>query len=637
MYSFQNINLHFGDFKLFDKVGFVVSPGEKVALVGKNGAGKSTLFRIMTEEMSADSCEIVIPTGTRIGYLSQHLNTDQEETVLGSCLKCFQENIDKQNRLDQINEALQHTKDENEINKLLEEHSNIQMTLSAMTSSNPIADSAKILKGFGFKESQFEQPLHTLSGGWQMRVEMSKLLLRKPDLLLLDEPDNHLDIEALIWFESYLKSYSGAIIFISHDLDFMSNVATRILELANKKVHDYKLNYKRFIDAKALRKEKEKQAFTNQQKVIKEKERTIKRFMAKESKTKMAQSMQKQLNKLERVELTQDDITKMNINFPMTGSTGKIVVKVVDCYKAFGTNSVLEGISLEIERGQKVAFVGQNGQGKSTLVKIIADKIKHDKGTVELGHNVLLSYFAQDQAERLDTSINVLQTLENKADAELQTKCRKILGAFAFSGEEVEKKVSVLSGGEKSRLCMACLVSQKSNFLILDEPTNHLDIHAKEILKQALINYPGTLIIVSHDREILRGTIDITYEFRDRQIIQHLGDLDYVLEKRKVDNVRDLSKAQIPTKSGEKTKAAVTTELSYEERKKINRNISRIEKKIEQKEQEIKEINAKLMDPKFYNSPDSAESMRSIKPLEEEIEQLTIEWDEWVSKLPSDG
>ncbi len=634
MYSFQNINLHFGDFQLFDNVSLVISPGDKVALVGKNGAGKSTLFKIMTNEISADSGEISMPKESTIGYLSQHLDFEEGKTIKGACLDCYKAYFDTEKRIEEINDLLQKDHPENKLNQLLEELSELNIKLGSLSNTNPHSEIAKILKGFGFIEEQFDNEVSTLSGGWKMRVQMSKLLLTKPDLLLLDEPDNHLDIEALIWFEKYLRNYSGAILFISHDIDFMSNIATRIMELSNRKIFDFKGTYKKYLEGKSVRREKEEQAYINQQKVIKEKERTITRFMAKATKTKMAQSMKKQLDKMDRIELSQDDITQMNINFPMVHAPGKVVAKIEHAYKSYGSKSVLEDINLVIERGQKVAFVGQNGQGKSTLVKMIAGKLNYEKGLVEPGHNVLISYFAQDQAETLNPKLTVLETLESKADAELQTKCRNILGAFAFSGEEVEKKVSVLSGGEKSRLSMACLVSQKSNFLILDEPTNHLDIHAKAILKQAILDYPGTLVIVSHDREILRGTVDITYEFRDRSIIQHLGDLDYVLEKRKMEDLREftLSGKQEKSAAPEK-KESKTKELSYDERKKINRNISRVEKRIAEAEESKATIHEKLMDSSFYNSPEAAPAMKKLKELEDALEKLSEEWDEWVTKL----
>jgi len=619
---------------LLDKVSMVISPGEKAALIGKNGAGKTTLFKIITKELSPDGGEIMIPNNTKIGYLSQHFDFEETKTIREICLGVFQEMFDVEEQINVFHKQLETVTDEKEINDILEKVSTLEIKKASMTDGNPLAETSKILKGFGFKEEQFDDPVSTLSGGWKMRVQMSKLLLMKPDLLLLDEPDNHLDIEALIWFEKYLKAYTGAVLFISHDTEFMGNVANKIFDLANKRVFDFKGTYKKYLVARAIRQEKEQQAYTNQQKEIEEKERTIKRFMAKATKTKMAQSMQKQLDKVDRIEIESEDNTQININFPTAQDPGKIVVDIQDVHKSYGDHSVIEGVSVEIERGQKVAFIGQNGQGKSTLVKMIADLFPPTKGNIKLGHNVILSYFAQNQSDVLDEKLTILETIEQESDPEFFTKARKTLGAFAFSGDDVHKKVSVLSGGEKSRLSMACLVSKKSNFLILDEPTNHLDIHSKAILKQAILDYPGTLIIVSHDREILRGSVDVTYEFRDRKVIQHLGDLDYVLEKRNVTNVRDIEKSSQKDKStSDKTNAPKASALSYEERKQINRNISKAEKEIDKLEKKIKEIHEKLVDPAFFNSPESAAALKSLKTYESKLEEQSEEWDKWVTKL----
>ncbi|MBT8232258.1 MAG: ABC-F family ATP-binding cassette domain-containing protein [Bacteroidia bacterium] len=632
MYSLQNIDLYFGSLHLLDNVSMVISPGEKAALIGKNGAGKTTLFKIINNEITPDAGQVVIPSNTTIGYLSQHFDFDENKTIREICLDVFKEYFDLDEEINRLHLKLETEKSESTINDILEKVSTLEIKKTSMAQDNPLAETSKILKGFGFKEEQFDDVVSTLSGGWKMRVQMSKLLLMKPDLLLLDEPDNHLDIEALIWFEKYLKNYSGAVLFISHDTEFMGNVANKIFDLSNKRVFDFKGTYKRYLDAKAIRQEKELQAFTNQQKVIKEKERTITRFMAKATKTKMAQSMQKQLDKMDRIEIEIEDTTQININFPTTQDPGKIVVKIDNVYKAYDDNSVIEDVSIVIERGQKVAFIGQNGQGKSTLVKMIADVFPPNKGEITLGHNVIVNYFAQNQSDFLDNKLTVLETIEKEADPDFFTKCRKTLGAFAFSGDDVHKKVSVLSGGEKSRLAMACLVSKKSNFLILDEPTNHLDIHSKAILKKAVLEYPGTLIIVSHDREILRGSVDVTYEFRDKKTIQHLGDLDYVLEKRNTSTIREFEKAQNSEK-GSTVKSNEAAVMSYNERKQINRNISKTEKEIDKLEKKIKGIHDKLLDPSFYNSPDSADALKSLKTYEQKLETQTEEWEKWVNKL----
>ena len=617
----------------------MLNDGDKAALIGRNGAGKTTLFKIIKGDITPDSGEVLMPRDCNIGYLSQHFNLDESKGIMDTCLECYSEYFELEKIIEEKNNALAIEKDEAKLSELLNDLADLNIKLSNLEVNNPHAESSRILRGLGFKEEQFSDPISSLSGGWKMRVQMSKLLLTKPDILLLDEPDNHLDIEALIWFEKYLQTYPKALLFISHDIEFMSNIANNILELGNKKIFAFKGTYKKYLDSKEIRLEKEQQAFVNQQKEIKQKEKIINKFMAKATKTKMAQSMKKQLDKLERIEIESDDITQININFPVTGSSGKVVVKVENASKSYGDHKVLEGVNLEVLKGQKIAFVGQNGQGKSTLVKMIAGAIDYNSGKVELGHNVIVNYFSQDQSEILDDKLTVLETIESLCDPDYYTSCRKTLGAFSFSGDDAGKKVSVLSGGEKSRLAMACLVSQKSNFLILDEPTNHLDIHSKAMLKQAIIEYPGTLIIVSHDRDILKGSIDVTYEFRDRNVIQHLGDLDYVLSKRASQDIREFEVSQAENSNDRKVSNSqalpAKKELSYEERKTINKRISKAEKAIARLEKEMSEINEKLMDVSYYNSPEGTEALKSIKIKEDELDKANEEWDEWVTKLES--
>ena len=631
MLSLQNIHLYFGDLHLLDDINFTISNNEKIALIGKNGAGKTTLFKIITSELSPDQGQVQMPGDYRIAYLSQHLDFDNSKTIEESCREVFSEYFSTKARIAELNQELA-AGDESKLSKILEELDLLELKLSSWADNNPLSEISRILKGLGFREEQFSQVVSNLSGGWQMRVQIARLLLQSPDLLLLDEPDNHLDIEALIWFEKYIKAYPGSVLLISHDVEFMSNTAQRIFELANRSLSDYKMGYRRYLEEKAVRLEKEAQAFANQQKLIKDKERTINRFMAKATKTKMAQSMKKQLDKIERIELESQDITSINIQFPQTKASGKEVIKINKLSKSFGDNHVINNLDMLVERGQKIAFIGQNGQGKSTLIKMIAGTLKPDSGSIEQGYNLELSYFAQNQSERFDNKLNVLETLEMEADPQFHASARKILGAFAFSGEDVYKKVSVLSGGEKARLALACLVSRKSNLLLLDEPTNHLDIHSKSLLKDAIKNYPGTLIIVSHDREILRGIIDISYEFRDGLIHQHLGDLDYVLSKRAAEDMREfeLKTGDKNVKNAEQTKKQ---NLDYNQLKQINRNISRVEKKIEQTEKDLALIQEKLIDLEFYKSEEGQKAIKNLQRLEESLEELNVEWDEWVSKL----
>lgn len=621
---------------MLEDINLTVSTGEKIALIGRNGAGKTTLFKLICSELSPDSGHVQKPSNFKIGYLSQHFDFDESRSIKDVCMDVFKEYFETENRINNLNEELTQLTDEARITALLEELESLNMKQQASVESHPLSDMARILKGLGFKETQFDDEISKLSGGWKMRVQIAKLLLMKPDLLLLDEPDNHLDIEALIWFEKYVLSYPGAVLFISHDVEFMSNTANRILELSNRRIADYKCNYKRYLEERSLRREKDEQAFVNQQKQIKQKERTINRFMAKATKTKMAQSMQKQLDKIERIEIESDDFTNINISFPHTSQSGKKVLELKGISKSFGDNKVIDNLNMVVERGKKIAFVGQNGQGKSTLVKIIAGAIKPDEGEVELGHNVMSSYFAQNQSEVLDEQLDLLETLESRADSEFVPSARKTLGAFAFSGDEIYKKVSVLSGGEKSRLAMACLVSCKSNFLLLDEPTNHLDIHSKAILKSAIENYPGTLIIVSHDREILRGVIDETFEFRDGKIKQHLGDLDYVMSKREAESVRELESTHKDVKHEKSNKTVEKPPvLSYEEQKKFNRKISKVEKDIDKIEQKIEELQTKLIDVNFYNSAEGTETVKKLHSLESQLAAKNLEWDALVSQLDS--
>ena len=630
MISLQNINLYFGSNHLLEDISFVISKGEKIALIGKNGAGKTTLFKIIMKDLSPESGDISISGDFTIAYLSQHFDFDDSRTIREICLDVFKDYYDLENKIISLSDALTNCVDESKMHSILEEMDVCQSRMNAMSDVNPLSEISRILKGLGFREDQFDEAVDILSGGWKMRVQIAKLLLQKPDLLLLDEPDNHLDLEALIWFEKYIRNYPGAVLYISHDVDFMTNTAERVMELSNRKLSDYKLNYKKYLAEKELRKEKEEQAFANQQKMIKSKERTITRFMAKASKTKMAQSMQKQLDKIDKIELENDDLTQINIEFPTTQASGKRVLSIEGLNKSFGDNHVINDLDMEIDRGQKIAFVGQNGQGKSTLIKLIAGKLKADSGTLDLGHNVLVNYFAQNQSEVFDNKLDALQTLEYEADTEFSVKARQTLGAFAFSGDDVYKKVSVLSGGEKSRLAMACMVSRKSNFLMLDEPTNHLDIQSKAILKNAIENYPGTLIIVSHDREILRGIIDITYEFREGKIYQHLGDLDYVLSKRDAKDIREFETSSNNASNQDQKKSS---SLSYNEQKQLNRRISKIEKSIEKTEKEIKELQEKLIDIEFYNSESGAKAVKRLNELESELELKNEEWDELVSSM----
>lgn len=470
-----------------------------------------------------------------------------------------------------------------------------------------------------------------------MRVELAKMLLGRPDFLLLDEPTNHLDIESIIWLEGFLKDYTGAVILISHDKEFLDNVTLRTIEVELGNVFDYKAPYTKFVEMRKDRREKQRSAYENQQKVIADKERTISRFMAKATKTKMAQSMQKQLDKIERIEIDDEDIAAMNIRFPAAPRAGQIVVDIHNLEKRYGELSILDKVEFKMDRGDRVAFVGQNGQGKTTLAKIIVNEIAHNGGTLTLGHNVKIGYYAQNQSETLKSTDTLLETMEHAAPPEMRSRVRHILGAFMFSGEDADKKVSVLSGDERARLALACLLLNPFNLLVLDEPTNHLDIISKDVLKAALMEYDGSLIVVSHDREFLAGLTNRTIEFRDRHLYNHIGDVNAFLEKRQLDNMRQVelstkttpqpTPVPAPQMANATPPPTPARDLSFDERKRLQRAVSNAEKKVERLEEELTKFQAQMSDPNFYNKPDANKLMQSYEAKKKELGVAMEEWE----------
>jgi ATP-binding cassette subfamily F protein 3 len=510
--------------------------------------------------------------------------------------------------------------------KLLEEFATLNDRFQLMDGARMEAEAEKVLKGLGFEGKDFGRQTTEFSGGWQMRVELAKMLLQRPDFLFLDEPTNHLDIESILWLESFLKDYPGAIVVISHDRQFLDNITNRTVEVELGKLYDYKAAYSDYLGMRADRKEKQRAAFENQQRVIAEKEKTINRFMAKATKTKMAQSMKKQLDKMERIELEEADISVMNLRFPPAPRSGDVALEAQEITKKYGDLLVLQGVDFKADRGDRVAFVGQNGQGKTTLAKILINEIPASGGDHKLGHNVSVGYYAQNQSEALHSKKTVLETMEDASPPERRTQLRNILGAFMFSGEDVDKKVSVLSGGERARLALAVMLLRPFNLLVLDEPTNHLDIPSKEILKNALLQYDGTLLVVSHDREFLRGLTNRTIEFRDHRLHEYLGDVDFFLEKRKLQNMREVEKA---TENATKTTPATSkTEVSYEERKKRMRDLRNAEKKIEKIESQLEKFEAKMADPAFYEDPNAEKTMKEHGRLKKDLEAAMEAWEE---------
>lgn len=625
MINVTNVYVQYGDRILLDRINLVIGNRDKVGLVGRNGAGKSTLLKIIAGEQRPQEGQVVRPSESTLGFLHQEMELPKGKTVLEESMTAFAEAKAMEARMAAINDEMAERTDyeSDAYHRLIEEFTNLNERFQLMGGSSMQAEAEKVLRGLGFAESDMERLTDEFSGGWQMRVELAKMLLRKPDYLLLDEPTNHLDIESIIWLEGFLKEYSGAVVVISHDKEFLDNVTSRTVEVELGKVFDYKAKYSDFVALRAERREKQRAAYENQQRVIAEKERTINRFMAKATKTKMAQSMKKQLDKMERIEIDDADTAVMNIHFPPAPRSGQVVVEGDRVKKAYDDLLVLDGVDFKMDRGDRVAFVGQNGQGKTTLAKILIHEIPHTEGSVTLGHNVSVGYYAQNQSDTLQGNLTVLQTMENAAPPERRTDVRNILGAFMFSGEDVDKKVSVLSGGERARLALACLLLNSFNLLVLDEPTNHLDILSKDVLKRALQEYDGSLIVVSHDREFLSDLTNRTVEFRDRQLHEYLGDVNAFLEKRRLDNMRDVEKQQPVPRSVEAQKPPLT----FEERKRLQRSVSKAEKRVEQLEEKIAALEAAMADPSFYDQPDHQEKMKTYGQCKQDLEQAMEAWE----------
>ena len=633
MLNLTNIYVQYGNRILLDGVNFVLKPGERVGLVGRNGAGKSTLLKIIAGEMTPHEGNVVVPAHFTLGYLHQDMLLPKGKTVIDETMTAFAEIIALEKELHDIGEALA-TRDDyesDEYAKLIERMGDLTEHLHHMGSATSQADAERVLGGLGFKSTDSNRLTDEFSGGWQMRIELAKMLLRRPDLLLLDEPTNHLDIESILWLENWLNSYPGMVIVISHDRRFLDIVTNRTAEIVIGKIHDYKAAYSKYVELSAERREQMQNAYENQQRVIADRERTINRFMAKATKTKMAQSMQKQLDKMERIEIDEIDTATMRLRFPEAPRSGEVVAQAQHLTKRFGNVKVLENVDFKILRGERVSFVGQNGQGKTTLAKILVGAETASSGQATLGHNVKVGYYAQNQAETLDPKLTLLQTMENNSPEEMRTKLRAILGAFMFSGQDVDKKVAALSGGERARLALACMLLRPFNLLLLDEPTNHLDMLSKDVLKQALQDYDGTLLVVSHDREFLSSLTDRTIEFRDQHLYEYLGDINYFLQKRQLDNMRDVEKRSKMDGNALSDQGVVV--LGSEEKKALQRTVQKHEKRIADLESELGGYEKQMADPEFYNRPESNDKIKKYNSLKAELETVYAEWEAAVERL----
>ena len=582
---------------LFSGITFKLNKGDRIGLIGKNGAGKSTLLKVLSKDIETSGGTMAFDKDVKMGFLRQDIDFVQGRTILEEAYQAFEEIKKIELELDEINNQLATRTDYES-----ESYSQLIIDLTEKTERyellggyNYQGNTEKILQGLGFKREDFDKLTDTFSGGWRMRIELAKLLLQDNDILLLDEPTNHLDIESIIWLENFLKGYSGAIVLVSHDKMFLDNVTNRTIEISLGQIYDYKKPYSQFLLLRGEIKEKQLQAQKNQDREIKQKQMLIDKFKAKASKASMAQSLMKQLDKVERIEVDQDDNATMNIRFAKSIEPGKIIVEAENMSKSYGDNHVLENVDLLIERNSRIAFVGQNGQGKSTLAKMMVGDIPFD-GHLKLGHNVQIGYFAQNQSEHLPPEKTVLQIMEDAATDSNRARVRDMLGAFLFGGDAVDKKAKVLSGGERNRLALCKLLLSPFNVLIMDEPTNHLDIASKNVLKEALRSFNGTLILVSHDRDFLQGLTSTVYGFKDKVIKEYLGDIDYFLEQHKMENMREAEKKTV-VKEVKETKKKEAYQLSREEEKelkKLKNKLSKIESEIADLEAEIEKTDLEL-------------------------------------------
>ena len=632
MYSVENLTVSFGSFTLLDQIGFVVDKKDKIALVGKNGAGKSTLLKILAGINEPTQGGISIPKEATVAYLPQHMQVTDERNVREEASLAFEHILSKEAEVQRLNTELAEREDydSDSYHRLIDRISTLNEHLLMLGSSNFQAEVEKTLLGLGFLRSDFDRPTNEFSGGWRMRIELAKILLRKPDLLLLDEPTNHLDIESIQWLESFLANQSGAVILVSHDRAFIDNVTNRTIELSLGKAYDYRVNYSKYIELRKERREQQIRAYENQRKQIEDTEDFIERFRYKSSKAIQVQSRIKQLEKIERIEVDELDNSALRLKFPPAPRSGSFPLILEDVAKSYGDHLVFQNASFIISRGEKVAFVGKNGEGKSTLVKCIMSQIPFS-GKLEVGHNIKIGYFAQNQSDLMDEKLTVFQTIDNAAVGDIRTKIRDILGAFMFGGENSDKKIAVLSGGERTRLAMIKLLLEPVNLLILDEPTNHLDMRSKDVLKEALREFDGTIILVSHDREFLDGLVDKVYEFGNQQVKEHLGGIYNFLEKKKIETLQELERKEKPV-SAESTKEQSNSQskLSYEERKEQQRLIRRQEKIISECESKIEALEAEIKTlEEVLNTPDGASNVDLLWKHTELQKQVSGIMDVW--------
>ena len=639
MISINNVSVLFGDYALLDSISFLVNKRDRIGLTGRNGAGKSTLLKILAGVQEPSEGSVSMPSGLKVGYLPQTKVYAEGKTVREEARTAFNDVLGLQREVERLHAELAERTDyeSDSYMSLIDKLNEKTEMLHMRGADNMNGEVEVVLKGLGFRQEDMDRRCEEFSGGWRMRIELAKILLARPDVFLLDEPTNHLDIESISWLESFLQGYPGAVVLVSHDRAFLDNITSRTVEISLSKIYDYKVSYTKFTELRKERSEQQLRAYENQQKQIKDTEDFIERFRYKATKAVQVQSRIKQLEKIERIEVEQEDSARINVRFQPAVRSGDVVVSGRDLTKAYGNHVVLREVNLDVLRGEKVAFVGRNGEGKTTLVKMIMDQIPYE-GTLKIGYNVNIGYFAQNQADLLDPSLSVLDTVDQVAVGDIRKKIRDILGAFLFSGEDVDKKVKVLSGGERTRLAMVRLLLEPYNVLILDEPTNHLDMRTKDILKDALKKFEGTIIVVSHDRDFLIGLADKVYEFTNKNIKEYLGGVTHFLEAKKLECFREYEqmhprKVQVEEKVAEQPVSE--NKAAFEERKQWNKEIKRLEVKIEKSELEIADLEQAIVDAegKMATGTISDELLKTYDEAKKRLEACMREWEEENERL----
>ena len=643
MISINSLTVAYGGFTLLNDINFHISENDKIGLVGKNGAGKSTILKLICGLQSPTSGKVAVPGGVKIGYLPQIMEHHKGRSVIDEAMTAFADMFALEDEIERITLELSEREDYESAayHDLIVRMNEVNDRLAYTRSDNPQVLAEKTLLGLGFRYDELQRPTETFSQGWNMRIELAKILLSKPDVLLLDEPTNHLDIESIEWLEGYLKDYRGSLVLISHDRKFLDNVTNRTVEIMVGRIHDFMVPYSKYLDLRRERLAQQQAAYENQQRMIEKTEEFIEKFRYKPTKSNQVQSRVKQLEKLERIEVDLEDRSTLAVKFPPAPRSGDIAYKGVDLKVGYGEKIVFSDAQIEVRRGEKVALVGRNGEGKTTLMRVIMRELEPKSGESKVGYNVNIGYYAQNQEDILDKEDTVFGTLDRVAVGDIRLKLRDILGAFLFKGEDIDKKVAVLSGGERARLAMAKLILKPYNLLALDEPTNHMDIRSKDILKQALKSYDGTLIIVSHDRDFLDGLVDKLYEFRDGKVKEHLGGVQEFLERRKLETLSELerhNKVVAPEKPAEVIQKKEEAKQEYQaqkyvskEEKKIKNRISFLEKKIEECEIKMAEIEAKLMSP--GPEDDVMDLTREYLENKRELDYKMEEWSELTEKL----